>query len=67
MSNKKRSYTPRSKKKDMVNDSIENGDAQSDMKMSFISNAPTENTENANGSFDMSTMERLPKIEMNGI
>ena len=70
VSNKKRSYTPRAKKKDIVvNDIHENGDLHSDRKVSFVSNTHTDLTENANGSyngsFDTSAMELLPKIKSN--
>ncbi len=79
MTNKKRSYTPRAKKKDIVvndihenvvvNDIHENGDLHSDRKVSFVSNTHTDLTENANGSyngsFDTSAMELLPKIKSN--
>jgi hypothetical protein len=68
VSNKKRSYTPRSKKKEMVvNEVHENGDTQSDIKVSFISNGPTEISDNMNGSFDTSSMELLRRIDENPI
>jgi hypothetical protein len=68
VSNKKRSYTPRSKKKEMVvNEVHESGDTQSDLKVSFISNSQTEIHENTNGSFDTSSMELLRRIDENPI